>query len=75
MSRTAQVLSGTKPISFTTQLPLTFRGGAPVPNIALNFAGKPGVGERNAEPDPDHVSGPGPGAGGERRDFRADRSL
>jgi uncharacterized protein (DUF1501 family) len=49
MSRTAQVLSGTKPISFTTQLPLTFRGGSPVPNIALNFAGKPGVAGRNAE--------------------------
>ena len=48
MSRTAQVLSGTKPISFTTQLPLTFRGGGAVPNIALNFAGKPAVGERNA---------------------------
>jgi uncharacterized protein (DUF1501 family) len=48
MSRTAQILSGTKPISFTTQLPLTFRGGAPVPNIALNFAGKPTVAERNA---------------------------
>jgi uncharacterized protein (DUF1501 family) len=48
MSRTAQVLSGTKPISFTTQLPLTFRGGAAVPNIALNFAGKPAVAERNA---------------------------
>jgi len=49
MSRTAQILSGTKPISFTTQLPLTFRGGNPVPNIALNFAGKPGVASRNAE--------------------------
>jgi len=48
MSRTAQVLSGTKPISFTTQLPLTFRGGAAVPNIALNFTGKPAVAERNA---------------------------
>jgi uncharacterized protein (DUF1501 family) len=48
LSRTAQVLSGTKPIAFTTQLPLTFRGGAAVPNIALNFAGKPAVGERNA---------------------------
>jgi uncharacterized protein (DUF1501 family) len=48
MSRTAQVLSGTKPIAFTTQLPLTFRGGAAVPNIALNFAGKPAVAERNA---------------------------
>ena len=29
-------------------VPLTFRGGAPVPNIALNFAGKPGVNDRNA---------------------------
>ena len=48
MSRTAQVLSGTTPISFTTQLPLTFRGGAPVPNIALDFTGKPGIAERNA---------------------------
>src|SRR5471030_3103393 len=48
MSRTAQLLSGTKPISFTTQLPLTFRGGAAVPNIALNFAGKPAVADRNA---------------------------
>jgi len=48
MSRTAQLLAGTKPISFTTQLPLTFRGGAPVPNIALNFAGKPAIAERNA---------------------------
>jgi uncharacterized protein (DUF1501 family) len=48
MSRTAQVLSGSTPISFTNQLPLTFRGGAPVPNIALNFTGKPGVNDRNA---------------------------
>ena len=48
MSRTAQVLSGTKPIAFTTQLPLTFRGGAPIPNIALNFTGKPGVDRQNA---------------------------
>src|ERR1700759_3869176 len=49
MSRTAQILSGTKPISFTTQLPLPFRGGEPVPNIALNFAGKPAVAGRNAD--------------------------
>ena len=49
LSRTAQVLSGATPIAFTSQLPLTFRGGAPVPNIALNFAGKPGVAGRNAE--------------------------
>ena len=48
MSRTAQTLSGATPISFTTQLPLTFRGGTAVPNIALNFTGKPAVAERNA---------------------------
>ena len=48
LARTAQVLSGTKPISFTSQLPLTFRGGTPIPNIALNFTAKPGVGDRNA---------------------------
>jgi len=49
LSRTAQALSGSTPIAFTTQLPLTFRGGAPVPNIALNFATKPGVAGRNAD--------------------------
>jgi len=48
MSRTAQILSGATPISFTNQLPLTFRGGAPIPNIVLNFTGKPGVNDRNA---------------------------
>jgi len=48
MSRTAQVLSGSTPISFTSQLPLTFRGAEPIPNIALNFTGKPGVNDRNA---------------------------
>ncbi|HEX4177237.1 MAG TPA: hypothetical protein VHY57_02320, partial [Rhizomicrobium sp.] len=48
MSRTAQVLSGSTPISFTNQLPLTFRGAEPIPNIALNFTGKPGVNDRNA---------------------------
>src|SRR5476651_1335585 len=48
LSRTAQVLSGMQPIAFTAQLPLSFRGGAAIPNIALNFAGKPGVNDRNA---------------------------
>jgi uncharacterized protein (DUF1501 family) len=48
MSRIAQVLSGSTPISFTNQLPLTFRGGAAIPNIALNFTGKPAVNDRNA---------------------------
>ena len=48
MSRLAQALSGSTPIAFTNQLPLTFRGGAAIPNIALNFTGKPGVNDRNA---------------------------
>jgi len=48
LSRTAQLLSGTRPISFTGQLPLSFRGGVSVPNIALNFTAKPAVADRNA---------------------------
>jgi uncharacterized protein (DUF1501 family) len=48
LSRTASVLAGYKPIAFTSQLPLSFRGGAPVPNIALNFTGKPTVSDHNA---------------------------
>jgi uncharacterized protein (DUF1501 family) len=48
LSRTAQLLSGMQPIAFTAQLPLSFRGGGAIPNIALNFAGKPSVNDRNA---------------------------
>ena len=43
LSRTATALSGSTPIAFTTTLPLSFRGAKPIPNIALNFTGKPGV--------------------------------
>jgi uncharacterized protein (DUF1501 family) len=49
MSRIAASLSGATPMSFTTQLPLSFRGPAPIPNIALNFTGKPGVAGKNAD--------------------------
>lgn len=49
MNRLAAALVGDRPISFTSQLPLTFRGGTPVPNIALNYTGKPGVTGRDAE--------------------------
>jgi uncharacterized protein (DUF1501 family) len=49
MSRIAATLSGATPMSFTTQLPLSFRGPAPIPNIALNFTGKPGVAGKNAD--------------------------
>ena len=48
MSRIAGVLSGSDPISFTNQLPLTFRGDASIPNIALSYTGKPGVTGKNA---------------------------
>jgi uncharacterized protein (DUF1501 family) len=47
MSRLTGVLSGPQPIAFTNQLPLTFRGGPSVPNIALNFAGKPNIDPRD----------------------------
>jgi uncharacterized protein (DUF1501 family) len=50
MSRIAGVMTGADPISFTNQVPLSFRGGAiPVPNIALNYNGKPGVTGHNAD--------------------------
>ena len=48
LSRTASTLSGDKPIAFTSQLPLSFRGPAPIPNIALNFTGKPSISDHNA---------------------------
>jgi uncharacterized protein (DUF1501 family) len=49
MSRLAGQLSSAKPISFTDQLPLTFRGGKPIPNIGLGSVGKPGVDDRQAK--------------------------
>jgi uncharacterized protein (DUF1501 family) len=49
MSRLAGQLAGAKPISFTDQLPLTFRGGKPIPNIGLGSVGKPGVDDRQAK--------------------------
>jgi uncharacterized protein (DUF1501 family) len=49
MARTAAVLAGSTPISFTSDLPLSFRGPQPIPNIALNFTGKPGVAGKNAQ--------------------------
>ena len=49
MSRIYAQLSDAKPISFTDQLPLTFRGGKPVPNIGLGSVGKPGVDDRQAK--------------------------
>ncbi|HKD23708.1 MAG TPA: DUF1501 domain-containing protein [Rhizomicrobium sp.] len=49
MSRIAGTLAGSDPIAFTGTLPLSFRGSAPIPNIALSFTGKPGVTGKNAE--------------------------
>ena len=49
MSRLYNQLSGSRPIAFTDQLPLTFRGGKPVPNIGLGSVGKPGVDDRQAK--------------------------
>jgi uncharacterized protein (DUF1501 family) len=49
MSRLYGQLSDAKPISFTDQLPLTFRGGKPIPNIGIGSVGKPGVDDRQAK--------------------------
>ena len=49
MSRLYGQLSGAKPIAFTDQLPLSFRGGQPAPNIGLNAVGKPGVDDRQVK--------------------------
>jgi uncharacterized protein (DUF1501 family) len=49
MSRIAASLAGSDPIAFTNNLPLSFRGAKPIPNIALNFTGKPAVAGKNAE--------------------------
>jgi uncharacterized protein (DUF1501 family) len=48
MGRLAGVLTNPTPIAFTDQLPLTFQGGATIPNIAINAVGKPGVDDRQA---------------------------
>ncbi|WP_341990716.1 DUF1501 domain-containing protein [Azorhizobium sp. AG788] len=48
MARLAGVLTQVRPIAFTDQMPLTFQGGDPVPNIAINSVGKPGIDDRQA---------------------------
>ncbi|MGO4712619.1 DUF1501 domain-containing protein [Bradyrhizobium sp. 2TAF24] len=48
MSRLATELTRVKPIAFTDQLPLTFRGKAQIPNIGINGVGKPGIDDRQA---------------------------
>lgn len=49
MGRLAGQLAGVRPIAFTAQPPLTFRGAATVPNIAVANVSKPGVDERQAK--------------------------
>ncbi|HET7363047.1 MAG TPA: DUF1501 domain-containing protein [Burkholderiales bacterium] len=48
MNRLAAELGGRGAISFTNQLPVTFRGTAQVANVALNIAARPGVDERQS---------------------------
>jgi uncharacterized protein (DUF1501 family) len=48
MSRLTAQLAGPQPIAFTDQLPLTFRGGKPIPNVGVGAVGKPGVDEHLA---------------------------
>src|SRR5260221_8814330 len=48
MSRLAGELTRVKPISFTEQLSLIFRGKSQIPNIGINSVGKPGVDDRQA---------------------------
>jgi uncharacterized protein (DUF1501 family) len=49
MARLATVLTRTKPIAYTEQLPLVFRGGHAIPNIGIGSVGKPGVDDRQAK--------------------------
>ncbi len=49
LSRAAQTIAGEKPIAFTAQLPLVFRGGDAVPNIALEQATRRNISSRNAD--------------------------
>jgi uncharacterized protein (DUF1501 family) len=47
MARLAAVLTSAKPIAFTDQLPLTFRGAPnPIPNVGLASIGRPAFDER-----------------------------
>jgi uncharacterized protein (DUF1501 family) len=49
MSRLATELTRVKPIAFTDQLPLIFRGKTQVPNTGISNVAKPGVDDRQAD--------------------------
>jgi uncharacterized protein (DUF1501 family) len=48
LNRLVSVLNGSRPISFTDQLPVVFRGDVQVANMALKSLGKPGVDARQS---------------------------
>jgi uncharacterized protein (DUF1501 family) len=48
MARLVGALTRVHPIAFTDQMPLSFQGADPVPNIAINSVGKPGIDGRQA---------------------------
>jgi uncharacterized protein (DUF1501 family) len=49
MSRLAAELTRVKPISFTDQLPLIFRGKSQIPNNSINNVGKVSIDDRQAQ--------------------------
>ena len=49
MARLASVLTRAKPIAYTEQLPLVFRGGPAIPNIGIGSVTKPGVDDRQTK--------------------------
>ncbi|MCJ2125293.1 DUF1501 domain-containing protein [Methylobacterium sp. J-077] len=49
MARLAAELTRVRPIAFTDQMPLIFRGGDAVPNINIAGVGKPGIDDRQAK--------------------------
>jgi len=48
LNRLVSVLSGSRPISFTDQLPVVFRGDKQIANVAMKSLGKPGVDARQS---------------------------
>jgi uncharacterized protein (DUF1501 family) len=48
MARLASVLTRTRPIAYTEQLPLIFRGGPAIPNVGIGSVAKLGVDDRQA---------------------------
>ena len=49
LARLAGVLGQDRPIAFTDQLPLCFRGGPVIPNVALNSVGKSAIDPHQAK--------------------------